>query len=85
MFAQIDLEEGARATLSFAADPEQFHELIEKDGVIPAPYRARLNWVALTRWDALGASELKELLRNARARTFAKMPKHMRKLLLKSK
>jgi predicted DNA-binding protein (MmcQ/YjbR family) len=85
MFAQIDIEQDGRAILSFAADPEQFRELIENDGVIPAPYRARLHWVALLRWDALGSSELKELLRNARARTFAKLPKHMRELLLKSK
>ncbi len=41
MFAQFDLEADGRAILSFAADPEGFRELIEFDGVIPAPYRAR--------------------------------------------
>lgn len=85
MFAQIDIEEDGRAILSFATDPGQFRELIEKDGLIPAPYRARLHWVALMRWDALGESELKQLLGNARALTFAKMPKHMRERLLSSK
>jgi predicted DNA-binding protein (MmcQ/YjbR family) len=85
MFAQIGIEQDGRAILSFATDPGQFRELIEKDGLIPAPYRARLYWVALMQWDALGASELKELLRNARALTFAKMPKYMRELMLRSK
>ncbi|WP_348640830.1 MmcQ/YjbR family DNA-binding protein [Granulicella arctica] len=48
MFSQIDFEEDGRAVLSFATDPERFHELIEREGVIPAPYRARLYWIALT-------------------------------------
>jgi predicted DNA-binding protein (MmcQ/YjbR family) len=51
--------------------------------VIPAPYRARLHWVALMRWDAIGDSELKELLRHARALTFAKLPKRTRDSLAK--
>jgi predicted DNA-binding protein (MmcQ/YjbR family) len=83
MFSQIDFEEDGRAILSFATDPERFHELIERDGVIPAPYRARLHWVALMRWDAIGDSELKELLRKASALTIAKLPKRTRDLLTK--
>jgi predicted DNA-binding protein (MmcQ/YjbR family) len=83
MFCQIDFEKDGRAILSFAAGPERFHELIEMDGVIPAPYRARLYWVALMRWDAIGDSDLKDLLRNAREITFAKLPKRTRELLAK--
>lgn len=78
MFAQIDFEEDGRAVLSFATDPERFHELIEREGIIPAPYRARLHWVALEQWNAIRHSELKELLRNAVARAFAKLPKRLR-------
>jgi predicted DNA-binding protein (MmcQ/YjbR family) len=84
MFSQIDFEKDGRAVLSFAADPERFDELVERDGVVPAPYRAHLHWVALMRWDAIGDSELKELLRHARALTFAKLPKRMRDSLAKS-
>jgi predicted DNA-binding protein (MmcQ/YjbR family) len=84
MFSQFDFEEDGRVVLSFATYPERFHELIERDGVIPAPYRARLHWVALMRWDAIGDSELKELLRQASALTFAKLPKRTRDLLAKS-
>ena len=78
MFSQIDLEEDGRAILSFAADPERFHQLIEVDGVIPAPYRARMHWIALTRPDAIGDKELKDLLRNAVALTLAKLPRRTR-------
>ena len=83
MFSQIDLEVDGRAILSFASDPDRFQELIERDGVIPAPYRAQLHWVALMRWEALRDSELKELLRVARDLTFSKLPKRTRDLLTK--
>ena len=85
MFSQIDFEEDGRAILSFAAGPEGFRELIERDGVVPAPYRARLHWVALMRWDAIGDAELRELLRSAVAITFAKLPKRTRDLLTRGK
>jgi len=84
MFAQIDFEKDGRAILSFAAGPDRFHELIERDGVIPAPYRARLYWVALLHWDALSSSELKDLLSTARELTLAKLPKQTRLQLDKS-
>ena len=84
MFAQIDFEKDGRAILSFAAGPDRFHELIERDGVIPAPYRARLYWVALLHWDAPSSSELKDLLSTARELTLAKLPKQTRLQLDKS-
>lgn len=84
MFSQFDFLEDGRAVLSFAADPERFHQLVEREGVIPAPYRARLHWIALMRGDAMSKSELKELLREARALTFAKLPKRTRDLLTRS-
>jgi predicted DNA-binding protein (MmcQ/YjbR family) len=84
MFSQIDLEKDGRAILSFAADPGRFHEFLEREGVIPAPYRARLHWIALLRWDVVRDSELKDLLCTARALTFAKLPKRTRDLLTTS-
>jgi predicted DNA-binding protein (MmcQ/YjbR family) len=81
MFSQIDLYDDGRAVLSLAVDPELFHELIEREGVIAAPYRARLHWIALMRWNAIGDTELKKLLRDAVALTFAKLPKRTRALL----
>jgi len=84
MFCQIDFEKDGRAILSFAVAQERFNELIEMDGVIPTPYRARLHWVALMRWDAIGESALKSLLRDAMALTFAKLPKRTRDLLTRN-
>ena len=81
MFAQIDFEADGRAVLSFVAGPERFHELIEIVGVNPAPYRARLYWIALVQWNAIRDLELKKLLGNAQAITFAKLPKRTRNLL----
>jgi len=85
MFSQIDFLKDGRAVLSFATDPERFHELAERDGIIPAPYRARLSWIALMRWDSMPDSELKDLLRKANALTFAKLPKRTRDFLAGNK
>jgi predicted DNA-binding protein (MmcQ/YjbR family) len=81
MFAQFDFEEDGRAVLSFAAGPEGFRELLERDGVVPAPYRARIYWVALEGWDVLPRAELQELLRRAHALTYAKLPRKVRELI----
>ena len=51
MFALVNLDDDThRRVMSFPAGPERFHELLENAGVIPAPYAARLYWVALERW-----------------------------------
>jgi predicted DNA-binding protein (MmcQ/YjbR family) len=84
MCAQIDFEDDGQAVLSFAADPEHFRDLIERDGVIPAPYRARLHWIALERWSAIPDAELKGLLRGAVTLTFGRLPKRTRDLLTRS-
>ena len=47
--------------LSFKASPEKFAELTERPGIIPAPYLARAQWVALETKDALPPEELATL------------------------
>src|SRR5260370_10806782 len=74
MFAQFDFAEDGRAVLSFAAGPEQFRNLLEKDGIVPATYRARIYWVALEQGSVFRRVELVELLRRAHALTWAKLP-----------
>lgn len=74
MFALVSLTPD-RGVLSFSAGPERFAELIEVEGVFPAPYLARAHWVAVERWNTLPASELKELLRAARGIVYEKLPK----------
>ena len=61
--------------LSFKCTPEDFAELTERPGVIPAPYAARYQWVALQSEEALPAGEVKRLLRKSYDLVFAKLPK----------
>ena len=74
MFAVVSLEP-SKVWLSFKATPEQFAELTERQGIIPAPYLARSHWVALENEDTLGASELKRFLRQAYDLVIAGLPK----------
>jgi predicted DNA-binding protein (MmcQ/YjbR family) len=73
MFALVSLTPD-RGVMSFSAGPERFAELVEIDGVFPAPYFARASWVAIERWNTLPAGELKDLLRHARSLTYDKLP-----------
>lgn len=74
MFAITALSpEGNR--LSLKTTPEKFYELVEIEGVVPAPYLAKNFWVALETWDAVPARKLRELIRESYDLVFAKLPK----------
>ena len=62
MFAAASLNPASRVRLSFKCTPEDFAELTERDGIIPAPYVARYHSVALERWDALDVREMERLI-----------------------
>jgi len=81
MFALVNLDEDGRAVMSLSAGPERYHELLENEGVVPAPYMAHIYWVAIERWHALPARELQELLRAARDLTYEKLPKRTKMVL----
>ncbi len=87
MFALLNLDDPgprlARTDLSFATDPERFHQLLETEGIIPAPYLARAKWIALESLNAntLTRTELEDLLREANALTFTKLPARVRATL----
>ncbi|MGB9030223.1 MAG: MmcQ/YjbR family DNA-binding protein [Acidobacteriaceae bacterium] len=74
MFALVSLEPDHGAVMSFAAGQERFSELVEVEGLFPAPYFARAYWVAVERWNTLPAAELKQLLRHARELVYEKLP-----------
>ena len=78
MFAVIGLAAASDHCMSLKCTPEKFAELIERNGVVPAPYVARYHWVALDRFNALNEKELKSLLRNAYELVFAKLPKKVK-------
>jgi len=77
MFAITPLEP-ASVFLSFKTSPETFVELTERVDIIPAPYLARAQWVALQTKDALPAEELARLLRESYDMVFAKLPRKVR-------
>src|SRR5579872_7504188 len=77
MFAVMVLEP-ASVWLSFKCSPEDFAELTERFGIIPAPYAARYHWVALQTRDALSNSELRQRLRQSYELVLAKLPKKAR-------
>jgi predicted DNA-binding protein (MmcQ/YjbR family) len=78
MFAVIGLDPASDHCMSFKCTPEKFAELIERDGIVPAPYVARYHWVALERFNALSEKELKALLRTAYDLVFEKLPKKLK-------
>jgi predicted DNA-binding protein (MmcQ/YjbR family) len=81
MFALCSLTPDHGAVMSFAASLERFADLVEIEGLFPAPYLARAHWVAVERWNTLPASELKELLRAAREIVYEKLPKKTKEKL----
>jgi predicted DNA-binding protein (MmcQ/YjbR family) len=80
MYAVAPLEP-APVCLSFKCSPEDFADLTERPGIIPAPYLARAQWVALEHEEALNAAELKQYLRRAYELVVSKLPKKVRAAL----
>ena len=83
MFAVLCLEE-SDVKLSFKCTPEEQAELVEQDGIIPAPYLARYHWVGLKRFDALSQNDLKRLIGNSYDLVRAKLPARVRDTLVKA-
>ncbi|HUI52463.1 MAG TPA: MmcQ/YjbR family DNA-binding protein [Terriglobales bacterium] len=83
MFAVTPLEP-ARVWLSLKATPENFAELTERPGIIPAPYLARAKWIAVETREALGIAELEQLLRESYEMVRAKLPRKVQDGLAKT-
>jgi predicted DNA-binding protein (MmcQ/YjbR family) len=81
MYAAMPLEPPFDVWLSFKCTPEEFAELTERPGIIPAPYMARAYWIALENEHALPAAEVKRLLRQSYELVLAKLPKKRRAAL----
>jgi predicted DNA-binding protein (MmcQ/YjbR family) len=77
MYCVTPVEPGGLC-LSFKVPEEEFAELCERDGVIPAPYTARYHWVALEHEDALPVAETKQRIRTSYELVLAKLPKKVR-------
>lgn len=81
MFALVNLDEDGKGVLSFAAGPERFAELLELEGITPAPYLARAHWVTIRDWRTLNAPALQEHLKHGHNLIYQKLPRRTRDLL----
>ncbi len=77
LFAVAPLEV-APVRLSFKCSVENFAELCEREGVRPAPYMARAQWVALEQLNTLPDTELRELLADSYRLVWERLPKKRR-------
>jgi predicted DNA-binding protein (MmcQ/YjbR family) len=73
MFAALDVE--PPHSLAFKCSPESFAELVEREGIIPAPYLARALWAQEQELGhSLDRRELERLLREAYDIVVARLP-----------
>src|SRR3974390_1540799 len=84
MFVVIPLEP-ARLWLTLKADPEEFADLTERPGIIPAPYLARAKWIAIESPQTLPQAEAAALLRKSYDLVVAKLPRAARASLTTAK
>ena len=86
MFCVVNLEpqRDDRSLVAFKATPEEFAELTEREGIIPAPYMARNHWVSLQEYSALPWRELEERLARSYELVKATLPKKLQAALAAS-
>jgi predicted DNA-binding protein (MmcQ/YjbR family) len=80
MFAVTRLEPGP-VWLSLKTTPELFAELTERPGIIPAPYLARVKWIALESPEAVPRNEVSEMLRMSYDLVAEKLPRKAKEVL----
>jgi predicted DNA-binding protein (MmcQ/YjbR family) len=84
MFAVTPLVPGYN-WLSLKASPQDFAELTERPGIIPAPYLARAKWIAIESPNVLSAAEASTLLRTSYSMVVEKLPRRTRENLISIK
>jgi predicted DNA-binding protein (MmcQ/YjbR family) len=81
MFALIHLDGEGTGVVWFHCGAERFSELLETEGIIPAPYMAKAFWVTVERWDVLRQREFEDELRKANTLIYEKLPKRTKTVL----
>ena len=76
MYCVIGLDESHG--ISFKATPEDFGELTERKGIIPAPYTARYHWVLVSNTSALTVKEWKHYVEKSYQLVFDKLPQKVK-------
>jgi predicted DNA-binding protein (MmcQ/YjbR family) len=65
LFALVDLSQAKLAPIVLKSAPEKFSELVEIEGISPAPYVGRYKWIHLANSDVLPAADLEALIRES--------------------
>ncbi len=72
LFVITSLDDGQ---ITFKCDPEDFDELVARDGIVQAAHFAKRQWVSIDTVDVLPDNELKERIMASRALVISKLPK----------
>ena len=75
IFTGMVLSDGRFPRITLKCAPETFHELLEIEGISPAPYVGRYKWVMLANSNVLSANELESLIRQSYELVASKAPK----------
>jgi len=85
IFAGIVLADGRFPRVTLKSSPERFHDLLETEGISPAPYVGRYKWIQLANSNLLPARDLESLIRQSYEMVAAKAPPAKAKKLRKKK
>jgi len=80
MFVMMNLDAGEMPVF-YPAGPERMASLLELEGIVPAPYMARIHWVAAERWSVFRSAEWESELQAAHAITYEKLPPRVKATL----
>ncbi len=83
MFCATGLDD-AVGKVSFKCTPEKFAELVERPGIVPAPYVAKYHWVAVEDPNSLGPEEYEDLISRSYLLVYENLPLKQRKSLGKT-
>jgi len=78
IFVIAAMNNAAENIMSLKSDPEEFDELVEIEGVVPAPYLAKSKWIAVKKNCRLKPGELKALIKTSYELVFDKLPKKIK-------
>src|ERR1051326_2515016 len=81
IYCLVPLEPGAMGKIAFKCTPDKFAELIELEGIIPAPYMARNCWVSVVDLNVLRRAAIEELIENSYWLVRERLPKRVQESL----
>jgi predicted DNA-binding protein (MmcQ/YjbR family) len=75
IFTGMVLSDGRFPRITLKCAPDTFHDLLEIEGISPAPYVGRYKWVMLANSNVLPSEDLEALIRQSYDLVVAKAPK----------